>query len=70
MTFVCCVDFHLVKFLSLPQTTPLHMATKNQHRDTEKYLVDHGADVNMKDGVGDQNCLYLLDSSASDVNDS
>lgn len=46
------------------------MATKNQHRDTEKYLVDHGADASMKDGVGDQNCLYLLDSSASDVNDS
>ena len=46
------------------------MATKDQHRDTEKYLVDHGADVNMKDGVGDRNCLYLLDSSALDVNDS
>jgi len=46
------------------------MATKKQHMDTEKYLVDHGADVSMKDGVGDRNCLYLLDSSASDVSDS
>jgi len=46
------------------------MATQKQHMDTEKYLVDHGADVSMKDGVGDRNCLYLLDSSASDVSDS
>ena len=40
-------------FLSLHQRTPLHIATEH-HREAviEKYLVDHGADVNTKDNDG------------------
>ena len=41
---------------SLHQMTPLHLATYNQDanvvNDIMRYLVDHGADVNLKDDEG------------------
>jgi len=39
-------------FLSLHQRTPLHEAAQCHHKEVEEYLVDHGADVNMKDNDG------------------
>ena len=47
---VCGFDLQFV-ISPLHQTTPLHMATKNHHKGIKKYLVDHGADIDMKDGV-------------------
>jgi len=43
-------------YISLHQMTPLHWATYNQDanvvNDIMRYLVDHGADVNLKDDEG------------------
>ena len=54
-------------FLSLHQRTPLHIATEH-HREAviEKYLVDHGADVNTKDndGVSEWDYCWLHISTA------
>ena len=33
--------------------TPLHYSADNGHVAVVKYLVDHGADVNIKDGGGE-----------------
>ena len=54
---VCGFDAQFV-ISPLHQTTPLHMATKNHHKGIKKYLVDHGADIDMKDGVRELH-LYL-----------
>ena len=35
------------------------MAARKNHKDSEKYLVDHGADVNMKDGVNGQDFFLV-----------
>ena len=41
-------------FVYLPhcQRTPLHAAAEGGHVDVVKYLVDKGADVDTKDGIG------------------
>lgn len=41
------------------QRTPLLIATKKHHKDVEKYLIDHGADVNVKDGVSGVNGMQV-----------
>ena len=41
-----------VSFISLHQTTYLHLAFEGGHMNTVKYLVDKGADINTKDDHG------------------
>lgn len=43
------------------QQTPLHIAAKEGHDHTVKYLVDKGADIHIKDinGVNDEYCFIF-----------
>jgi len=43
------VDMWQWKFVSLHQWTPLHVAAYKDHVDAVTFLVDNGADVNIKD---------------------
>jgi len=54
VTCSCSADVQCCFHLS--QRTPYHIATDE---DIKKYLVDHGADVNMKDGVSASAYNYL-----------
>ena len=41
-----------MQFISLHQMTPLHVAAEGARIKVVKILLDHEADVNMKDGKG------------------
>ena len=43
------VDLWQCKFISLHQWTPLHVAAYRRNVDAMNFLVDKGADVNIKD---------------------
>ena len=47
--------FKICSLLSPHQDTPLHMAAKGGHTDSVQYLIDKGAEINVKknDGVSE-----------------
>ena len=48
-------------------TTPLHLAAKNGHEDTVHFLLDHGANIRLKDADGNNALELAITHSKIDV---